>query len=68
MKHQREETPQMKYIAMDAHSRRCVFTVRNRRGQIEARRTVGTNEGEILDFVASIKGPKQLVFEECSLG
>lgn len=67
MKHQREETPQMKYIAMDAHSRRSVFTVRNQRGQVEKRGTVETNEREILGFVESVKGPKQLVFEECSL-
>lgn len=57
----------MKYIAMDAHSRRCVFSVRNKRGQVETRKTVGTSEQEILEFLASVKGPKQLVFEECAL-
>jgi transposase len=55
------------YIGLDAHSKKCVFAVMDRRGKILKRATVETNETELTRFVRSVKGPKALVFEESSI-
>ena len=54
----------MKFIGMDAHSKTCFFVVMNKRGRILTKRRVKTNEADILGFVRSVKGQKQLAFEE----
>ncbi len=54
----------MKFIGMDAHSKTCFSVVMNKRGKVVRKQRVKTNEGEILGFVRSVKGPKKLVFEE----
>lgn len=54
----------MKYIGMDAHSKTCFFVVINKRGKVLIKKRVNTNEADILSFVHSVKGKKQLAFEE----
>jgi transposase len=57
----------MKYIGMDAHSRENFFVVLSKKGRVLKRASVPTKESLILDFVRSIRGPKSLAIEECSL-
>lgn len=54
----------MKFIGMDAHSKTCFFVVMNKRGKVVAKKRVKTNEGDILGFIRSVKGKKNLAFEE----
>ena len=54
----------MKFIGMDAHSKTCFFVVMNKRGKVVAKQRIDTEEGNILGFVRSVKGPKNLVYEE----
>ncbi|MDJ0764307.1 MAG: hypothetical protein QNJ97_15105 [Myxococcota bacterium] len=54
----------MKFIGMDAHSRTCTFVVRANNGNILRRARVSTTDSELIRFVRSVKGPKQLAFEE----
>jgi transposase len=54
----------MKFIGLDAHSKTCFFVVMSKTGRITKRKRVMTNEGEILEFVRSVKGQKKLGFEE----
>jgi transposase len=60
----RKGTLQMKYIGLDAHSKRCFFAVINGRGKAVTSQYVKTTDSELLRFVRSIKGRKALVFEE----
>ena len=54
----------MKYIGLDAHSRESFFVVLGKSGRVLRSAAVATNETELLDFVRSVKGRKQLVFED----
>lgn len=54
----------MKSIGIDAHSRHCVFAVMNKKGKLLETKRVPTTEKNILSFVRSIKGQKQVAFEE----
>ena len=54
----------MKYIGLDAHSKRCFFAVLDGKGKVLTTQYVATNETELVQFVQSIKGHKALVFEE----
>ena len=54
----------MKFIGMDAHSRNSYFVVLGKSGKVLRRKKVPTQEGAIVEFVRSVKGPKKLVFEE----
>ncbi len=55
------------YIGLDAHSKICVFVVLDAMGRQIASREVKTCEAEILKFVDSVVGNKELVFEEGNL-
>jgi transposase len=57
----------MKYIGMDAHSRENFFVIVDKKGRVLKTAIVQTRESDILEFIRSIKGPKALAIEECSL-
>jgi len=54
----------MKFIGMDAHSRTSTFVVLGKRGRVLHRARIDTTEERLLDFVRSVKGKKELAFEE----
>lgn len=54
----------MKYIGLDAHSKTCFFSVMSQRGKVLMKKRVETSEANILEFVRSVKGKKELAFEE----
>lgn len=56
-----------KYIGLDAHSSTCFFCVVNEAGETENTAKIVTNGRLIVEYVRSIAGRKQLVFEECEL-
>jgi transposase len=55
------------YIGMDAHPSICVFSVVNDKGVETAKFQTPTNGAALVEYIRSIKGAKQLVFEECEL-
>jgi transposase len=54
----------MKYIGMDAHSRTSTFVVVGKSGRTLRQERVASTEKELLGFVRSVKGEKNLAFEE----
>lgn len=56
-----------KYIGMDAHSSICVFSVVDEKGTEVNQTKTATNGQLLVEYIRSIKGPKNLVFEECEL-
>ena len=55
------------YIGLDAHSKTCSFVVLDAMGRQVAFQEIKTGEPEILRFVDSVAGKKELVFEEGNL-
>ena len=54
----------MKYIGMDAHSRTSTFVVLGKSGRVLHRARIETTEKTLLDFVRTVKGIKEIAFEE----
>lgn len=57
----------MKHIGMDVHSTTTRISVFNDRGREIKSTTVATQEAELVGFVRSIAGPKQVALEESSM-
>lgn len=57
----------MKHIGMDLHSTTSDFTVRNSEGVIVKRKQVLSTREDLVKFVSSIPGPKQLMVEESQM-
>lgn len=57
----------MKYIGMDAHSSKCVFSVMNKEGIELDNVSIETNGKLLINYIRSIEGRKKLSFEECEL-
>jgi len=55
------------YIGLNAHSKTCTFVVLDALGRQIAFQEIKTGEPEILKFVESVGGKKELVFEEGNL-
>lgn len=55
------------YIGMDAHPSICVFSVVDESGAEIAKYQSPTSGAALIEYIRSIEGPKQLVFEECEL-
>jgi transposase len=55
------------YIGLDAHKSTCTFVVIDDSGEMIARGTVNTTEGNLVNFIKGLKGKKVLTFEECGL-
>lgn len=55
------------YIGLDAHRASCTAVVVNEKGEIKARETFPTTEGNVVGFLRKVQGWKHLTFEECHL-
>jgi len=56
-----------KYIGLDAHSSSCTFCVVDEKGVEIDSTTIRTNGRLLINYLRSIKGKKELTFEECEL-
>jgi transposase len=52
------------YIGLDAHSKTCTAVVLNETGKIQATAQFETSEKNLLEFIKSVKRPRELAFEE----
>jgi transposase len=55
------------YIGLDAHSKTCTAVVINAAGKIATSVQFATSERNLLDFIKTVKKPRELAFEEQNL-
>ncbi len=55
------------YIGLDGHSKNCFFVVLDSRGRVVKKEKVQTAEKEVLSFVRSINGCRQLIMDETTI-
>jgi transposase len=59
--------PMNYYIGLDAHAQTCTAVVVDQNGEQKIRQTFATTESNLISFMASVPGIKNLTFEECTL-